>query len=170
MNKNLKLTIAFWLNFFFSPVYVYVINGLTFFQIFNSGTLPFAKPSLMPGLMLNTFFFLLLTSYLLVGTLAKKNFMNGSIMNNRSNKITTALMFLGIILMITGIILKLITGEIYQIAVTVNDFVAVIAMPLLIWLNYKFWKSNNQKWVLIGLLIQTLCVCLFMQGFYSSVW
>lgn len=79
-------------------------------------------------------------------------------------------MFLGIILMITGIILKLITGEIYQIAVTVNDFVAVIAMPLLIWLNYKFWKSNNQKWVLIGLLIQTLCVCLFMQGFYSSVW
>ncbi|GED94029.1 hypothetical protein LBSP_05890 [Lentilactobacillus buchneri subsp. silagei] len=170
MNKSLGLTIIFWLNFMISPLFAYVINGVTFFQLFNSGTLPFVKPKLMPWLTVSTFIWILITSYICVGILTKKYFVCKPIVDNQTSKITVQLVILEIILLIIDNVLRLITEGTYSVTSVVNDIAVVSVLPLLFWLNYKFWKSNSQNWVFMGLIIQNLFVCLFMQGFYESVW
>lgn len=170
MSQKLKITLLFWLNLLVSPIYIYFANGFTFFQLFKSGSQPFVKPSLMPGLIGNTFLFSLLISYPLVGLLTEYYFGNQPIMKSASDRVTIALIIIGSLLLLGGVIVKLMTGEAVQIAVVVNDFSSVIALTSLVWRNYKFWKSTNSKWVFLGLLIQGLCVCLFMEGFYSSIW
>lgn len=165
MNKSLGLTILFWLNFLVSPTVAYVMNGMTFFNLFDLGTLPFVRPNLMPWLMIVTFIWIMVASYVWVGILTQKEFIHQSVFNNRINKITVVLGIFEIILLMIGNGLRVMTK-----AFPVNDIAAITALPLLLWLNYQFWQSTNQNWVWIGLLIQSLCICLFMQGFYSSVW
>lgn len=170
MNKSLGVTILFWLNFLVSPIVAYVMNGLTFFKLFDSGTLPFVRPNLMPWLTMVTFIWIMGASYAWVGILTQKEFVPKSLFNNRTNRMTVTLGILETILLIIGNGLRVVTGEANPVTLLVNDLAAITALPLLIWLNYQFWQSTNQNWVWICLLIQSLCICLFMQGFYSSVW
>lgn len=165
MNKSLGVTILFWLNFLVSPIVAYVMNGLTFFKLFDSGTLPFVRPNLMPWLTIITCIWIMGASYIWVGILTQKEFVPKSVFNNRINRMTVGLGSFEIILLVIGNGLRVITK-----AFPVNDIVAITALPLLLWLNYQFWQSTNQNWVWIDLLIQSLCICLFMQGFYGSVW
>lgn len=170
MPKSLEITIAFWLNFLVSPIFAYMMNGMIFFQLFDSGTLPFVKPELMPWLTLVTFIWILIASDIWIGILVRFKFVSQPILNNRLSTVTKKLGVLEIVLLAIGNVLRLAAEAASFMILAVNDIAVVTALPLLIGINYQFWQSRNRRWVLIGVGIQSLVICLFMQGFYSSVW
>ncbi|EHO50330.1 hypothetical protein [Lentilactobacillus kisonensis] len=164
MSKELKVTIAFWGMFALSPIMIILIDMLIYPILSGRHLMSQSIVSALPVWVLVGVISMTIINYLTVGRLTKRQFNNQPITANWIDWTTLGSACLMGIIILAAILVKLILNDKYGLDYILNDL-SLLIFPLLAWLTYKAWREQNQNWIFIGLIIQTLFTTLFAEWF-----